>query len=105
MGHESVGEITRPLQRWRSGDRKALDALLPVVYKEVQRLARLQLRQERPDHTLQNCASVHEAYLRLLGLNAPRGKAASAPLSPLHEARFPDWLEQGCCFLWPSSEI
>ena len=44
VGHESAGEITRLLQGWRGGDRKALDALLPVVYKELQRLAHFQLR-------------------------------------------------------------
>lgn len=71
MEHESVGEITRLLQGWRGGDRKALDALLPVVYKELRRLAHFQLRKERPDHTLQSAALVNEAYLRLVGLNSP----------------------------------
>ena len=77
MGHESAGEITRLLQGWRNGDRKALDTLLPVVYKELRRLAHLQLRKERPDHTLQSAALVNEAYLRLLGLNAPRWEGRS----------------------------
>jgi RNA polymerase sigma-70 factor (ECF subfamily) len=69
---ESAGEITQLLQGWRGGDRKSLDALLPIVYKELRRLAHFQLRQERPDHTLQSSALVNEAYLRLVGLNAPR---------------------------------
>jgi RNA polymerase sigma factor (TIGR02999 family) len=60
------------LQGWRNGDRTALDALLPLVYKELRRLARFQLRQERPNHTLQSAALVNEAYLRLVGLNAPK---------------------------------
>ena len=77
VGHESAGEITRLLQGWRGGDRKALDALLPVVYKELQRLAHFQLRKERPDHTLQSAALVNEAYLRLLGLNAPQWEGRS----------------------------
>ena len=77
MGHESAGEITQLLQGWRSGDRKALDALLPVVYKELQRLAHFQLRKERPDHTLQSAALVNEAYLRLVGLNAPQWEGRS----------------------------
>ena len=77
MAHESAGEITRLLQGWRNGDRKALDTLLPVVYKELRRLAHLQLRKERPDHTLQSAALVNEAYLRLLGLNAPRWEGRS----------------------------
>jgi RNA polymerase sigma-70 factor (ECF subfamily) len=77
VGHESAGEITRLLQGWRGGDRKALDALLPVVYKELQRLAHFQLRKERPDHTLQSAALVNEVYLRLLGLNAPQWEGRS----------------------------
>jgi RNA polymerase sigma factor (TIGR02999 family) len=77
VGHEPAGEITRLLQGWRGGDRKALDALLPVVYKELQRLAHFQLRKERPDHTLQSSALVNEAYLRLVGLNAPQWEGRS----------------------------
>ena len=80
VGHESAGEITRLLQGWRGGDRKALDALLPVVYKKLQRLAHFQLRKERPDHTLQSAALVNEAYLRLVGLNAPHWEAALTSL-------------------------
>jgi RNA polymerase sigma-70 factor (ECF subfamily) len=72
VGHEPTGEITQLLKGWRGGDRKALDALLPVVYKELQRLAHFQLRKERPDHTLQSAALVNEAYLRLVGLNTPQ---------------------------------
>jgi len=71
VGHESAGEITRLLQGWRGGDRKALDDLLPVFYKELQRLAHFQLRKERPDYTFESAALVNEVYLRLLGLNAP----------------------------------
>ena len=77
MGHESAGEITRLLRGWRSGDRKALDTLLPVVYQELQRLAHFQLRQERPGHTLQSAALVNEAYLRLVGLNPPQWEGRS----------------------------
>ena len=72
MGHDSAGEITKLLRGWRDGDREALDALLPVVYKELERLAHFQLRKERPDHTLQSAALVNEAYLRMMGLNAPQ---------------------------------
>ena len=72
MGHEPTGEITQLLQGWRGGDRKALDAFLPIVYKELQRLAHFQLRKERPEHTLQSAALVNEAYLRLMGLNSPQ---------------------------------
>src|SRR6516165_6094856 len=72
VGQASTHEITQLLQGWRGGDRAALDALLPVVYKELHRLANFQLRQERSGHTLQSAALVHEAYLRLVGLNPPQ---------------------------------
>lgn len=64
-------EVTQLLQGWRDGDKEALDALLPLVYKELYRLAHFQLRKERPDHTLQSAALVHEAYLRLVGVTPP----------------------------------
>jgi RNA polymerase sigma factor (TIGR02999 family) len=69
---KASSEITQRLQEWRGGDRKALDSLLPLVYKELRRLAHFQLRNERADHTLQSAALVHEAYLRLVGMNAPQ---------------------------------
>ena len=72
MEHEPPSEVTLLLQGWRSGDRKALDALLPLVYEELRRLAHFQLQRERQDHTLQTAALVHEAYLRLFGLNPPQ---------------------------------
>jgi RNA polymerase sigma factor (TIGR02999 family) len=70
--HEPPSEVTLLLQGWRDGDRNALDALLPLVYEELRRLAHFQLQRERQDHTLQTAALVHEAYLRLIGLNPPR---------------------------------
>jgi RNA polymerase sigma factor (TIGR02999 family) len=70
--HEPPSEVTLLLQGWRNGDRNALDALLPLVYQELRRLAHFQLQRERQDHTLQTAALVHEAYLRLIGLNPPR---------------------------------
>lgn len=72
MERETPSEVTQLLQVWREGDSKALDALLPLVYKELRRLAHFQLRSERPDHTLQSAALVHEAYLRLVGMNPPQ---------------------------------
>jgi RNA polymerase sigma factor (TIGR02999 family) len=60
------------LVRWREGDREALEALMPLVYDELRRLAHYYLRQERSDHTLQSTALVHEAYLRLAGQNPPQ---------------------------------
>jgi hypothetical protein len=44
VGHESAGEITKLLPGWRDGDRKILDALIPIVYRELHRLAHFQLR-------------------------------------------------------------
>lgn len=72
MEQKAPSEITVLLQGWREGDNKALDALLPLVYKELRRLSHFQLRNERPNHTLQSGALVHEAYLRLVGLKAPQ---------------------------------
>jgi RNA polymerase sigma factor (TIGR02999 family) len=69
---QSSGPVTELLVRWRGGDRKALEALMPLVYDELRRLAHHYLRQERTDHTLQSTALVHEAYLRLAGENAPQ---------------------------------
>jgi RNA polymerase sigma factor (TIGR02999 family) len=63
---ESVSVL---LVRWREGDQAALQALIPLVYNELRALAHRCLRAERPGHTLQSTALVHEAYLRLLGQN------------------------------------
>lgn len=61
-------EVTALLQAWSGGDRAAFDKLAPVVYDELRRLARHYMARERPDHTLQPTALVHEAYLRLADL-------------------------------------
>jgi len=58
--------VTQLLQQWGSGDREALDELMPVVYDQLRKLASNCLRAERPDHTLRATALVHEAYLRLV---------------------------------------
>jgi RNA polymerase sigma factor (TIGR02999 family) len=63
-----MGDITRLLSRWADGDAEAFQALMPVVYEELRKLAEHYLRNERPDHTLQPTALVHEAYLRLAGI-------------------------------------
>ena len=59
-------DITLLLHEWEKGDRAALDKLVPVVYRELRRLARHYMNNERPDHTLQTTALVNEAYLRLV---------------------------------------
>jgi RNA polymerase sigma factor (TIGR02999 family) len=60
-----VSQVTELLGRWRKGEAEALDELVPLVYAELRQLAGHYLRNERPDHTLQPTALVHEAYLRL----------------------------------------
>ena len=59
------GEVTVLLERMAEGDRSAEEALLPRVYVELHRLAAARLSSERPGHTLQATALVHEAYLRI----------------------------------------
>jgi RNA polymerase sigma factor (TIGR02999 family) len=71
MAEDASGEVTRLLKQWGEGDQKALGTLLPLVYDELRRVARAQLWRERPDHTLQSAALVHEAYVRLLGSQPP----------------------------------
>ncbi len=61
------GEVTRLLKAMNAGDAAAGEQLLPLVYKELHRIAEAYMRRERPDHTLQATALIHEAYLRLVG--------------------------------------
>jgi RNA polymerase sigma factor (TIGR02999 family) len=61
----SVQTLSGLLANWQSGDNEALRAVFPLVYDELRRLAHQYLRMERPDHSLQSAALVHEAYLRL----------------------------------------
>lgn len=58
--------VTQILQDLSAGDERAADKLLPLVYDELRRLAKVYLSRERSDHTLQPTALVHEAYLRLI---------------------------------------
>ena len=58
----SVGEL---LDKWKAGDREALNALVPLIYSELHGLAHHYLQGERSEHTLQTTALVNEAYLRL----------------------------------------
>ncbi len=68
---QSSDSATELLVRWRSGDQEALQALIPLVYKELRLAAHRCLRAERPDHTLQSTELVHEVYLRLAGDRPP----------------------------------
>ena len=58
--------VSELLARWGAGDRWALEILVPLVYKELREIAHYHLQRERPGHTLQSAALVHEAYLRLV---------------------------------------
>ncbi|HTQ57766.1 MAG TPA: sigma-70 family RNA polymerase sigma factor [Bryobacteraceae bacterium] len=64
--HPPAHQITQLLRSWSQGDQSALDQLMPLVYDQLRRLARGYMAEERPDHTLQATAVVHEAYLRLM---------------------------------------
>ena len=66
MLKSSPDDITGLLMAWGSGDKAALDRLMPLVYQELRRLARRQMRRERQGDTLQTTALVNEAYLRLV---------------------------------------
>ncbi len=63
-------DITRALVDLSGGDQRALDRLLPVVYEQLHGIARRELHRERPDHTLNATALVHEAYLKLVQLDS-----------------------------------
>jgi len=66
MSQMVPGQFTVLLKDWSAGDPAALDALTPIVYQELRRLASARLRNERPGHTLQSTALIHEAYLKLV---------------------------------------
>ena len=62
----STDEVARLLRDWGSGDQQALEALVPLIYNELRQIAHNCLYRERPGHTLQTTALVHEAYLKLI---------------------------------------
>lgn len=66
-----MSEVTQLLVALGQGDKCAMEALLPLVYDELRRLARAQMASERTGHTLDATALVHEAYLRLFGTSKP----------------------------------
>ena len=75
---KASGDVTQMLIAYSDGDRTVLDSLLPLVYDELRRIAASYLKGERPDHTLQPTALVHEAYMRLIN---QRQLAQSDPIS------------------------
>jgi RNA polymerase sigma factor (TIGR02999 family) len=64
---EPRSEVTLLLRRLSAGDKSALNHLMPLIYTELHQLASSYMRRERPGHTLQTTALVHEAYLQLVG--------------------------------------
>ena len=60
-------DVTQLLHRWAYGDRGALDELMPLIYRELHKLAKRHMTQQEPGHTLQTTAIIHEAYLKLGG--------------------------------------
>ena len=69
-GTDARHDVTELLVRWNQGDVAARDALIPIVYDELRRVAKRKLAGQRSDHTLQATALVHEAYLRLVNRKA-----------------------------------
>ena len=63
---DSSTRVNRLLAEWGEGDEQARDALIPLIYDELRRVARRHLWRERPDHTLQSAGLVNEAFLRLV---------------------------------------
>ena len=69
MADSSVSETTQLLRAWAEGDERALEALIPRVYRELRRLAGHCAKNERPERTLQVSDLVHEAYIHLADLS------------------------------------
>jgi RNA polymerase sigma-70 factor (ECF subfamily) len=70
-------QVTKLLVEWKSGDQRAMDLLVPLVYDEMRRLAESYLRHEGSAATLQPTALVHEAYLRLVAQSLPDWQSRS----------------------------
>lgn len=65
------GPVTELLKRLNEGDRTALDDLIPIVYRELHKIAQGYLWREAPEQTLQPTSLIHEAYLRLIQQSHP----------------------------------
>jgi RNA polymerase sigma factor (TIGR02999 family) len=66
MTESSTSQVTQLLRAWDDGDATALEKLTPLVYDELRRMAHWHMANQRPGHTLQSSALVHEVYLRLV---------------------------------------
>lgn len=87
-------QVSKLLDDWGQGDQGAREALIPLVYDELRRLARHHLRRERPDHTLQSAALVHEAYLRMVHQEPPIVLGISPATLKREWAIAPAWLQR-----------
>jgi RNA polymerase sigma factor (TIGR02999 family) len=67
LPQQGSSSVTQLLLQWRTGDKAALEALVPLVYHDLRAVAHHYLQRERPGHTLQSAALVNEVYLRLVG--------------------------------------
>ncbi len=72
MNHKPSGDATRLLDDISKGDHDAIEKLLPIVYDELRVIAASFMRHERPNHTLQPTALVHEAFMKLVGPRGPK---------------------------------
>jgi RNA polymerase sigma-70 factor, ECF subfamily len=70
-------DVTQLLREWSRGDQSVVDQLTSLVYSELRRLAEGYMRRERPDHTLQPTALMHEAYIRLIQQSQPEWQSRS----------------------------
>src|SRR5262245_51822129 len=77
-----MSDVTRILSAIEQGDPRAAEELLPLVYAELRKLAAERMAQEKPGHTLQATALVHDAYLRLVTPPAPPCEGGAGPQSP-----------------------
>ena len=68
----TTSDVTRLLQQWTDGDRRALDALIPLVYEHLREMARQRLRHERASPSLDTTGLVHEVYFKLVDLHSAR---------------------------------
>jgi RNA polymerase sigma factor (TIGR02999 family) len=91
-----MSEVTRILSAIEEGDPSAAEQLLPLVYEELRKLAAQKMASERPGHTLEATALVHEAYLRLLG--EPAASAAGSGQAASAAGSGPHWNSRGHFF-------
>jgi RNA polymerase sigma factor (TIGR02999 family) len=73
----AASHVTQLLREWSRGNDSVVAELTPLVYRELRRLADGYMRRERPDHTLQPTALIHEAYLRLVDQKRPEWQSRS----------------------------